>query len=84
LAAVEYEIRVAGAVPDDILGGLTGVQVLIQPLTSTLTGVVPDLAALHGLINRLQGAGLPLVELYRPAKGPRTAGSSSAAASDDS
>jgi hypothetical protein len=64
--AVDYEIHIAGAVPGDVLGGLEDVQVLTQPLTSTLSGTVTDLAALHGLINRLHGAGLQLIEVHRP------------------
>lgn len=73
MTAVEYEIHVAGDVPDDVLSGIEDVQVLTQPLTSTLTGTVTDLAALYGLINRLHSAGLPLIEVHRPANRPGTA-----------
>jgi hypothetical protein len=79
MAAVEFEIRVAGTVPDDVLGGINDVEVLVQPMTSTLTGAVTDLAALHGLLHRLQSAGLSLIEVHRPVTRSR-----SATADDDS
>lgn len=48
MVAVEYEIRVAGANPDGVLAGIADAEVLIRSLESTVTGPVPDLAALYG------------------------------------
>lgn len=65
MTAVDYEIRIEGLVPDEVLDEIEGVQVAIQPLATTLRGTVVDQAALHGVINRLQGLGLELVEVRR-------------------
>jgi len=71
-AAVDYEIGITGAVPEDILSGIEDVVAVVQPLTTILTGAVTDQAALHGLINQLHGAGLELLEVRRSARQPAT------------
>jgi hypothetical protein len=60
MAALEYEIRVAGAVPADVLEELDGVRVITESVETVLRGPVPDQAALIGIINRLQGWGIEL------------------------
>jgi len=65
MSALDYEIRVEGVVPSDVLAEIDGVRVAIQPLGTILRGTVVDQAALHGVINRLQGLGLELVEVRR-------------------
>ena len=65
MTALDYEIRVEGVVPSDVLAEIDGVRVAIQPLGTILRGTVVDQAALHGVINRLQGLGLELVEVRR-------------------
>jgi hypothetical protein len=72
VTAVEFEIRVAGSVPDEVLGGINDIEVLVQPVTSTLTGAVADVAALHGLLHRLQSAGVQLIEVRRPVNRSRS------------
>ena len=37
----------------------------VVPAETVLTGVVPDQAALYGVLNRLQALGLDLVEVRR-------------------
>ena len=71
--AVEFEIRVAGTVPDELLGCIGDVEILVQPMSSTLTCAVADLAALHGLLHRLQSADLQLIEVHRPVNRFRSA-----------
>jgi len=66
MTRVEYEIRVSGTGPDDVVERLGDVRVLLQPVGTVLTGAVVDQAALHGLLNRLRGAGMELVEVRRP------------------
>ena len=62
MAAVQFEIRVAGAVPAGVLEELGNVRVLTQSVKTVLRGAVPDQAALMAVINRLQGLGIELCE----------------------
>ena len=73
VTSVEFEIRVAGTVPDELLGCIGDVEVLVQPMSSTLTCAVADLAALHGLLHRLQSTDLQLIEVHRPVNRFRSA-----------
>ena len=63
MAAVQFEIRVVGAVPAGVLEELGNVRVLAQSVTTVLRGAVPDQAALMAVINRLQGLGIELCGL---------------------
>lgn len=65
MTALEYEIRVAGPIPEEVLEEIEAVRVSIQPVVTVLRGPVVDQAALHGLINRLQNLGLDLIEVRR-------------------
>ena len=65
MTGLDYEIRVTGLVPADVLEEIEGVRVAIQPVGTVLRGTVVDQAALHGVINRLQGLGLELLEVRR-------------------
>ena len=63
VAAVQFEIRVAGAVPGGLLQEFGNVRVLTQSVKTVLRGAVPDQAALMAVINRLQGLGIELCGL---------------------
>jgi len=63
VAAVQFEIRVAGAVSAGVLEELGNVRVLTQSVKTVLRGAVPDQAALMAVINRLQGLGIELCGL---------------------
>ena len=65
MTAIGYEIRIAGPVPDALLEELEGVHVTVEPVTTMLRGPAADQSALHGIINRLQGLGLELLEVRR-------------------
>jgi hypothetical protein len=78
MPALDYEIHITGAVSDQVIAKLNDVRVLVQPVGTVLTGAVADQAALHGLINRLHGAGLDLIEVRT-----HVPGSTFAAAADD-
>ena len=65
MTALEYEIRVAGLVPADVLLEIEGVKATVEPVATVLRGPVADQAALHGVINRLQNLGLDLIEVRR-------------------
>jgi hypothetical protein len=62
---VRYELRVTGTVPDSVLEEIEDVQVFEQPVESILRGSVEDQAALHRMIDRIQGLGLELIEVRR-------------------
>jgi hypothetical protein len=60
------EIRIKGRVSDAVLSGaFEGLSHSVQPVETVLTGAVPDQAALHGLLVRIQSLGLELVEVRR-------------------
>jgi hypothetical protein len=62
--AIYYEIRIAGAVPAGALRGFE--HLAAQQATETVVrGPLPDLAALHGLLARLESSGNQLVGLRR-------------------
>jgi len=65
MTPVEFEIRVAGVVPPEMLAELLDVVMSVQPVGTVLTGSAIDQAALHGVINRIRGHGLQLVEVRR-------------------
>ena len=58
-----YEVRVAGAVPFEVLQELADVTSTEQELRTVLVCTLPDQAALHGLLARLRTFGLDLVEV---------------------
>ena len=71
MAELEYEIRVSGLVPATVLEEFEGVHVVVHPTTTVLRGPVVDQSALHGLLGRLQGLDLVLIDVHRvTADGP--------------
>lgn len=59
-----YEVRVRGEVPDEEAAAL-GLVVVRRASETVLRGAVVDQAELHGLIERVFGLGLDLVEVRR-------------------
>ncbi len=67
-----YEIRVAGHLDARWAGWFDGLAVTPQSDgTTALTGVLADQAALHGALQRVRDAGLPLLSVL-PADAPRS------------
>ena len=63
---LDYEIRVTGRVPADVLEEIAvPPRVTVQPVETILRGTVADQTALNQLINRLHGLGLELTEVRR-------------------
>jgi hypothetical protein len=61
-----YELTVASAVGPVVLEALEGFQVAeLASGHSRLVGEVPDQAAFHGLLNRLQDLRLEIIEIKR-------------------
>lgn len=69
MTAMEYEIRVSGLLPASVLAELEGVSVAVLPAVTVLRGPVPDQSALHGILNRLLGLDLELIDVHRLADG---------------
>jgi len=60
-----YEIRIKGRVSETVLAAFAGMTAEVQPVETVLHGEVPDRAALHGLLDRVESLGLELVEVRR-------------------
>ena len=60
MTVMQFEIRVSGTLPPNVLEELGGVRVVAQSLETILQGPVKDQAELIGIINRLQGLGVEL------------------------
>jgi len=63
--AKAFEIHVRGSVSPEVLEEFEDLEATVVPAETVLTGVVPDQAALYGVLNRLQALGLDLVEVRR-------------------
>jgi hypothetical protein len=59
-----YEIRVAGAVPEEDLQDMGAVPVSPEQVNTVLYGV-SDQAALYGLLDRLRTLGIGVIEVRR-------------------
>ena len=65
-----YQIKVQGRLDEDWSDWFSGMTVTVEcqedgPTITTLTGIVPDQAALHGLLNRIRDLNLPLLDVRR-------------------
>ena len=69
-----YQVRVAGEIPPELLAELRDLTVSIEPPETVLHGQLPDQSAVVGLISRIHGLGLRVIEVRRlpPDKDPRT------------
>ena len=70
MAPKRYEIRVRGRVGKSVLSRFDGFEAEVEPAQTVLRGDIGDQAALHGVLERIQGLGLELVEV-RPVGGSR-------------
>ena len=60
-----YQVRVAGVIPDELLAELHDLTVSVEPPETVLHGSLPDQSAVVGLISRIHGLGLRLIEVRR-------------------
>jgi hypothetical protein len=65
----EFEVRVTGGVPDEVLEELAQVDVTLQELRTSLRGRFRDQAELHGFLVKLRAFGLEVVEVRRLSAG---------------
>jgi hypothetical protein len=60
-----YHVRVSGAIPAELLADLHELTVSVEPPETVLHGSLPDQSAVVGLISRIHGLGLRLIEVRR-------------------
>jgi hypothetical protein len=60
-----YEIRVTGILPPEALLDYERLSADVKPVETVLHGLLPDQAALHGLLARLETFGVQVVEVRR-------------------
>jgi hypothetical protein len=60
-----YEVRVSGVIPAELLSELPDLTVSVEPPETVLHGSLPDQSAVVGLISRIHGLGLRLIEVRR-------------------
>ncbi len=68
MLAKTYVVHIRGELSGDALEDFEGLDYLtatVVPTETVLTGVVPDQAALLGLLNRIHSLGLEVVEVRR-------------------
>ena len=74
-----YEIRVSGVLPPEALLDFEYLTASVEPVETVLYGELADLAALQGLLARLETFGANVLEVrrlhqHRPASDGRTPG----------
>ncbi|BFU43221.1 hypothetical protein [Krasilnikovia sp. MM14-A1004] len=60
-----YQVRVSGVIPAELLKELQDLTVSVEPPETVLHGSLPDQSAVVGLISRIHGLGLRLIEVRR-------------------
>jgi hypothetical protein len=66
-----YEIRITGILPPEALQDYEQLTASLEPVETVLRGPLPDQAALHGLLARLEIFGARVVGLrVLPQRGP--------------
>ena len=65
MSSTGYEIHIKGRVSEQLLSVFEGMEASEQSVETVLRGPVPDQAALHGLLDRIQALGLELIEVRR-------------------
>lgn len=65
-----FEIRITGAVPDEVLGQVAGIEVATRELRTAVRARLRDQAELHGFLATLRTYGLEVVEVRRLTAAP--------------
>jgi hypothetical protein len=65
MAEASYQVRVSGVLPTELLAELRNLTVSVEPPETVLHGSLPDQSAMVGLISRIHGLGLRLIEVRR-------------------
>jgi hypothetical protein len=72
MAGTTYQVRIAGTIPAELLPELQDLRISVEPPETVLYGSLPDQSALFGLISRMHGFGLHLIEIRRLPGGSAT------------
>ena len=65
MASPHYEIRISGVVPPGALLDFEYLDASVEPVGTVLAGELADLAALRGLLARLEIFGARVIEVHR-------------------
>ena len=63
--STRYEIRVRGLLGDTSLEAFPGLHAETRDGTTVLTGILPDQAALYGVLAQIEALGLELLDVRR-------------------
>ena len=65
MTSSSYEIRITGILPPEALLDFENLTASVEPVTTVVHGQLPDQAALHGLLARLEMLGVQVLEVRR-------------------
>jgi hypothetical protein len=65
VTSARYEIRVTGVLPPEALLDFENLTSYVAPVETLLCGEIADLAALQGLLSRLETFGVHVTEFHR-------------------
>ena len=82
MTSPSYEIRVTGILPPGALRDFEGLAPSVRPVETLVHGQLPDQAALHGLLARLEMLGVQILEVRRLHDRSRPAQQAPSAAAD--
>ena len=77
MSSSSYEIRITGILPPEALLDFEDLIASVEPVETVVHGQLPDQAALHGLLARLELLGVQVLEVRRLHEQARSAESAS-------
>jgi hypothetical protein len=77
VSSSSYEIRITGILPPEALLDFEELVASVEPVETVVHGQLPDQAALHGLLARLELLGVQVLEVRRLRDQARSAESAS-------